>query len=63
MSENRTHISDQKWDQVLKAMSRREFILSVAATGVLTLIPRFVSAAAGDSVAASSAGIIKNQAG
>jgi len=47
MSENRTHISDQKWDRVLKAMSRREFILSVAATGVLTLIPRFVSAAAG----------------
>jgi len=29
MSENRTHISDQKWDQVLKAMNRREFIVSV----------------------------------
>jgi branched-chain amino acid transport system substrate-binding protein len=47
MSASRTHISDRKWDQVLKSMNRREFIVSATAAGVLTLSPRFVRAAAG----------------
>ncbi len=44
MSDKRNHISDRKWDQVLRNMSRREFILSSVAAGVLTMTPRFVRA-------------------
>ena len=36
MSDKRNHISDRKWDQVLRNMGRREFILSSVAAGVLT---------------------------
>ena len=46
MSEKRKHISDHKWDQVLKSMDRREFIMASTAAGVLTMVPRFASAAA-----------------
>ena len=44
MSTKRSHLSDYKWDQVLRKLSRREFILSSAAAGVLTMAPRFVRA-------------------
>lgn len=37
-------ISDYKWERFLKSMDRREFILSSAAAGVLTMTPRIVSA-------------------
>ncbi len=46
MSTERPHISDHKWEQVLKSMDRREFILTSAAAGVLTMVPRFAQAAA-----------------
>ena len=41
-------ISDHKWSGVLKSMDRREFILSSAAAGILTMTPRFASAASGE---------------
>jgi ABC-type branched-subunit amino acid transport system substrate-binding protein len=41
-------MSDSKWDSVLKAMDRREFIQATVAAGVLTLTPRYVSADAGE---------------
>jgi len=41
-------ITDQKWDGILKSIDRRRFLISSAAAGVLTLTPRFVSAAAGE---------------
>ena len=46
MSMKRPHISDHKWEQVLKSMDRREFIVTSAAAGVLTMVPRFAQAAA-----------------
>ena len=46
MSADRSHLTDYKWEQVLRNMSRREFIVASAATGLLTLAPRFVSAQA-----------------
>ena len=46
MSMKRPHISDHKWEQVLKSMDRRDFILTSAAAGVLTMVPRFAQAAA-----------------
>ena len=45
MSMKRPHISDHKWEQILKSIDRRDFILTSAATGVLTMVPRFVQAA------------------
>ena len=45
MSMKRPHISDHKWEQVLKSMDRREFIVTSAAAGVLTMVPRFAQAA------------------
>jgi len=41
-------MSDRKWESVLKAMGRREFILTTVAAGALTLAPRFVKAGAGE---------------
>lgn len=41
-------MSDQQWDNVLKKIDRRSFIVASAAVGALTLTPRFVSAAAGE---------------
>ena len=45
MSMKRPHISDHKWEQVLKSMDRREFIVTSAAAGALTMVPRFAQAA------------------
>lgn len=39
-------ISDQKWDQVLKGIDRRDFIVKSVAAGALTLMPRWASAQA-----------------
>jgi len=41
--------SDRKWDKVIDDLriSRRDFIISTAAAGVLTMTPRFASAQAG----------------
>ena len=41
-------MSDSKWDSVLKAMDRREFIQATVAAGVLTMVPRYVRADAGE---------------
>lgn len=40
-------ISDHKWDNILKAVDRRQFIVSSLAVGALTLAPRIVKAASG----------------
>ena len=42
------HLTENKWRSVLKNMNRREFIQLSVATGVLTLVPRFVFAGAGE---------------
>ncbi len=42
------HISDSKWDAVLKSMDRRDFITTSITAGALTLAPRFVHAAAAE---------------
>ncbi len=41
-------MSDRKWSGILKSMDRREFILSSAAVGVLTMTPRMAGAASGE---------------
>jgi len=41
-------MSDQQWNTFLKKIDRRNFIVTSAAVGALTLTPRFVSAAAGE---------------
>ena len=39
-----TKITDQKWDDVLKGLDRRQFLVSSMAAGALTLAPRNVFA-------------------
>jgi len=40
------HMSDGKWDAILKSMDRRDFIRTSVAAGAITLAPRFVRAEA-----------------